>query len=403
MPQTYDVDADHILAEYRDVDPTRLAQFWGTVTAVGTPLRSADGVHTTFLWRDTGAGVPMHVHINRVTDKANYDLGRMQQVPGTDIHVCTLELAPTHRASYGFQPALAPGEYPQGPPPHDSYPACRDPFNAQVLAGEGEYGLSVVSGPASPGQAEWEAAAVDSPGPVITEDIYLGGAERPLWFHLPGNPGPEPLPLLTLFDAEAWFPRLHLPAALDTAQAAGTLPPLAVLGIANVDRPDRVRCLSANADFLAEVAATGAAWAQVQAAARGVQLGDAGRRIIAGQSLGGLSALVAVLNQPGAYAHAIAHSPSLWWEPGVKRSPADLGARPVDWVTERFGGAPISGTTVHLGVGLREGRMLPGAHLLEQTMRHRGWDVELNVYDGGHDLAWWRGALLDDLTRILSR
>lgn len=44
----------------------------------------------------------VHLNLNRITEKENYDYGMMRHVPGTDIWVRTLPLNPTYRGAYSF-------------------------------------------------------------------------------------------------------------------------------------------------------------------------------------------------------------------------------------------------------------------------------------------------------------
>ncbi|MCS5478929.1 alpha/beta hydrolase-fold protein [Corynebacterium sp. YIM 101645] len=404
MTRTFFLTEDQIIEDYSNADKEALDRFWDLVSRFGTPMRELNGVRTTFVWRDMGANVPMHLYMNRITDKQNYDAGLMKQVPGTDIHVLTLELASTLLASYGFQPAAPDGERPKGPPPHDSYPTYLDTHNPRALVRNGINGLSLFEGPFNRFRREWHFDSGDITGTLFSEEVQVGDALRRLWLYLPAEAGEELLPLLTLFDAETWFGRLDLPVALEKAAAEGKIPSMAVLGVSNVDRADRVASLSANEEFLGDVSGPATIWAVTHAASRGATLAGPEGQIIAGQSLGGLSALVSVLGEPERYRYAIAASPSLWWEPGEKRAPADLGSRSVDWITEQFGTSkdPEIDTKILLSVGVREGLSVPRVHLLEQTMRYFRWDVGLNVYDGGHDFAWWRVALIDDLERIFT-
>ncbi|RRO90026.1 hypothetical protein CXF35_03660 [Corynebacterium bovis] len=63
-------------------------------------------MQVTFLWRqERGATCDrVYLRVNRVTDKGREALGLMHHIPGTDVWVLTLDLAPTTRLSYGFVP-----------------------------------------------------------------------------------------------------------------------------------------------------------------------------------------------------------------------------------------------------------------------------------------------------------
>src|SRR5690606_31945897 len=117
--------------------------------------------------------------------------------------------------------------------------------------------------------------------------------------------------------------------------------------------------------------------------------------------LGGLSALFAAVQTPGAYGAVIAHSPSMWWRPGGTATPSSLGAGgEPDWITRQIAERPATGVRVRLDVGTREGPTVAHARTLAAALRSRGYPHRLAVYEGGHDFACWRGALLDGLAAL---
>lgn len=397
---------DELLAQLSWSDPETRAEFWREINHRGTPIWDPDGNRATFCWRNPGGIIapgtePVHLRINRISDKANWDLGFMQAIPGTDIWVRTLDLSPTLLASYSFAPA---GQQP-GPPRHNHYPNLIDPHSSRppLIQAEGGHGLSLLGGSLSPRQAEWrQPTPLRGSSSLENLPLALGDATapvRPCHLYLP--PTRQPVALLTLFDAEIWFPHLNLPQALENAVAAGRIPPVAVLGIGNLGQADRIRALGANPDFLAAVAGVATTWAEQQAAAAGTRLRGRAGRVIAGQSLGGLSALLAAHLHAADYGTAICQSPSLWWTPDGASTPRDLGSHSLDWICEQSLHRPARSTRVHLDVGLREGLTLPRTHQLNQLLQAKGWDSRINTYDGGHDFAWWRGALIDQLATSL--
>ncbi|HIW92890.1 MAG TPA: DUF3327 domain-containing protein [Candidatus Corynebacterium avicola] len=419
------VNAEELLKCYSHASTTETEAFWARIAAEGTPVWSSpdaghvgdqgpDETKITFLWRAPVAAEhpdgleSVHVHVNRVTDKERHDAGYMTHVPGTDIWVLTLSVSPTLRASYGFTP-LRPDEVaPTGMPEPCTYRSHRDPLNHRLpLVDHGPYGLSVLAGPQAPDQDEWESVGLRFVrGGVLREKVALpcDGRPRDHWLYLPPTLA-EDVPLLTLFDAESWFGEMSLPVALDQAMLAGRLPEVAVLGISNIDRLDRIKSLGANSEFLRDVASTSVSWAQNHASDHGVQFAGRERRIVSGQSLGGLSALVAALEQPQSYGIALAHSSSLWWSPGGKSTPRDLaGMTGGGWITGRFAdaGDEIEKVRIRLDVGTREGLTIPQTEILQRTLEDGGWPTEgFHLYDGGHDYACWRGVLVDGLAATL--
>ena len=45
----------------------------------------------------------VHVNLNRITDKENYEYGLMRHVPGTSIWVRTIPITPTYLGAYSFR------------------------------------------------------------------------------------------------------------------------------------------------------------------------------------------------------------------------------------------------------------------------------------------------------------
>lgn len=399
---------------------------WDSLIANGTPLIDPDSDRRTFVWRPpAGMEVPegawVHLHINRITDKDFHSRGLMRSVPGTDIWTLTVSLPETLRASYGFTiryPEEASGHR---PPKHNHYDTFRD-LHSRVhpLVRDGEFGgLSVVVGRLAPSLPEWESGT--SPlsddklrGSITTTELELrvddadDGAAGPLRRCHLYLPDPDdvrgPVSLVTVFDAESWFTRLHLPAALERARETRALPPVAVLGLTAADIPDRKATLGANRVFLREVATTGTEWAERRGAVEGIGFAPPSARIVAGQSLGGLSALCAARDLGEFYGHAIAQSPSMWWTPDGKSKPPDLVGCTTPWITGTFpsaAGGEAPRPHIYLDVGLRETHTVPHMHTLGMHLAAARWPHVLNFYDGGHDNAWWRSSLLDRLTDIL--
>ncbi|KAA9394965.1 esterase family protein [Kocuria coralli] len=301
-----------------------------------------------------------------------------------------------------------------------------DPRNPDPpLRRQGPHGTSIHTGSQAPPQPEWRTGR----GPLerhvgerlegrIVEDsleVPRGSGPRRHLLYLPAPDAQEQsvstsgLPLLVLFDAEVWFDELGLPHALEAAVRAGRLPPLAVLGLTTSGRADRFRSLGANSAFLAGVAETSIPWAERAAVAQGILLAGRDRRILAGQSLGGLSALVGALELPDAFGAALAHSASLWWEhqeagpEGFMPAPPRFDREPGNnWITARFREASARDVRIRLEVGTREGPAAAHNRALHRVLLECGWESEQHLYEGGHDWACWRGCLIDGLDWALS-
>jgi enterochelin esterase-like enzyme len=479
-----------ICAEFDAVDPSRSAeapgqissasadgtsssfdqerQFWEEIARRGTPLVDPcpdDSAlrDVTFLFRADDPEVrSVRLVANRVTDKDRQADGLMSRVPGTGIWGVTLSLPADLRCSYGFSPSTDEVAPPLGGPGRPGPPVLIDPYNPDPpltrpdQSGDG-VGSSVFSGPLAPDHGVWnlgtessaEAAPAlkvtgtnpdndggEGPGTSPGAGLFISGDREiacesyPVRVSLPATP---PAGLLVLFDGRQWFDHL----GVDRAVAAAGLPGLIIIGIGTRSTAERIHTLAGNDGFLRSVAEELVPEIEAEAAAHGSVLPAEARRMICGQSLGGLSALHMAHACPGAFDAVLAHSPSLWWSPGGTATPADLASMDGDdWTARRFldadGGAQScdgadAGSTVgvasdgsivtagistsggkpsscefHLAVGRREGPMVDRATRLVEVLDGLGHRASLSVYEGGHDYACWRGELIDGLRKVFA-
>lgn len=424
----------------------RERQFWDEVARQGTPLVDPCPTDTalrdvTFLYRCTDPEVrSIRLAANRVTDKHRQADGVMARVPGTDIWGVTLTLPADLRCSYGFSPSREEVAPPLSGPGRPGPPAFIDPLNLdppvtrpdQPGAGEG---ASVFSGPLAPDHGMWlfdrpqgataatrttVTAGADAdipaeadggslgedpervrsePALMISADREIGGKKYPVRVSLPSGP---PAGLLVLFDGRQWFDHLCVARAVE---AAG-LPGLIIIGIGTHTTAERTHSLAGNDQFLRSVASELVPDIEAEAAVNGSVLPADARRIICGQSLGGLASLLMARTCPGAFDAVLAHSPSLWWSPGGTATPADLASIDGDdWTARRFREhvAGVGACDFHLAVGRREGPMVDRAGRLAEVLDGLGFSTSLSVYEGGHDFACWRGALIDGLRKVFAQ
>ncbi|WP_142049957.1 enterochelin esterase [Pseudonocardia kunmingensis] len=388
------------------------AGFWPAVAAAGTPLVDrlpGDDRHraVTFLWRgDEPADVL--VLANKLTDAAGADKCRMERLPGTDVWALTYRLPHDWRGSYALAP-LVPGAAPivtgadaelvelrRGRALAVATPADRACmhrwFDALVHARPDPYArerlpdaTTVASLPDAPPQP-WNDPPADVPAGAVVHGALPDG--RACRVHHPaGVARTDPLPLLVVLDGGGWA-ELGLPRTLDALRAADRLPPLRTVGVAAGGPAARTRDLSCDDDFVAALAAD----VPALVAASGAITADPARTIVAGQSLGGLTAVFATLVAPRRFGCALAQSGSFWW-------PNPAGGAEPEWLTGVVAhGSRTSG--VHLQVGTDEEVLLGPTRRMRDALRARGDAVTYREYSGGHDRACWRGGLVDGLVAL---
>lgn len=236
-----------------------------------------------------------------------------------------------------------------------------------------------------------------------------------MWVYLPPDAVPyrparerdgHRLPLLVLCDGDMWFDRLGLQDTLDALIADGALPPLAVLAPDAVGTATRRLELGGRESYVSFLADEVVPWAS----ARWPLTARADRTVVAGQGLGGMTALYAALTRPERFCAVIAQSPSLWWRPGLVPGAVAPDAVGTPWLATLAaglrdglpaGGAGARGAAVHFDVGLHEGALAEHTEALQAVLRARGHRVTRNLHNGGHDYACWRGFLADALVELM--
>ncbi len=130
----------------------------------------------------------------------------------------------------------------------------------------------------------------------------------------------------------------------------------------------------------------------------------AGARVItAGQSYGGLAAAGLLADAPDVVDAAVLQSGSFWFEEGLDRADQRLEATGTLIRRMRDGGLVGAGRRVLVQVGGAEGPMVDGSRDFAAAATGAGFDVELEIWVGGHDHAWYRHGLLTGLDALLGR
>lgn len=350
-----------------------LDELWSRPQPLVEPLGDGTAV-VTFCWR--GDAEQVLLFANRLTDETRLDDTLLERRPGTDLWHASYRMASDWRASYSFL-VQRPGE----PAPWQvgdqvslraaldrGEPDPRNPRSCRNRAGVRQ---SVVALPDAPPQP-WLEPRPDAARGEVTE--VTGPDGRPVWIYdPPGTDADQPLPLVVALDGEVWVGPQSLPTTLDNLLADGEIPPVRAVLPSSGGRDAR--------------------WAELGAAAGEAYVADrllpwldrpSTTVVVAGQSLGGLTALRLGLTRPDLVSGVVSHSASLWQD--------DLAAE-----VARFDGD----LRVHLAHGTQEW-VLAGPHRdLAGRLRGAGVDLDAVEVNGGHDYAWWRGGIADGLRAVL--
>ncbi|GAA3445013.1 enterochelin esterase [Planomonospora venezuelensis] len=378
-----------------------LESFWAEAAARGTPLVEeipGDPGHraVTFLWR--GDAEDVLVMANKITDPGVLGASLMERLDGTDVWHRTYRLRSGWRGSYRLAPRPAgTASQPIGgeaarrrdamitagsPAPRAAIErwclglaqAVADPFNPRTVGGH-----SVAELPDAPPQ-RWLAPRARAGGP---DRRTVGG--RTVWRLRPDRP---PEGTLVLLDGECWLD--DLPVLLGNLTEAGAVPPLTALLVQAGPPAARIRdltCDDAFTAFLADELPSGGH--------------PPARTVVAGQSLGGLTALYSAHRRPDRFGSAVSQSGSFWW-PNDPGGPDDRDGPGGEWLTAELAAAGRVPARAYVEVGTYEWALLGPTRRLRDVLRAGGCELTYREYDGGHDHACWRGSLADGLIAALS-
>ncbi|WP_435610138.1 alpha/beta hydrolase-fold protein [Streptomyces sp. C10-9-1] len=341
------------------------AAFWAQARSpVSVPVGDG-GWDTLFLWR----GGPGSVVFESWSEPVP-----LRRWGGTDCWYARVRMPGRLRVTYRFD--TEEGAY-------------GDPLNPVGVGGE----QSVAATPDTPPQPDWPLFGPGDVLPLPAARIRWapGGplGRRTVRLHPVGGGGP----LVLLLDGDDWLHLHPAAAAFDHAVARGAVPPVTLVFLPARDREAEFGCRTELWEAVRDDLLPRVADLEVPA--------DTGRLVVAGQSLGGLSALYAALRFPGLVTRLACQSGSFWW--GGEVDPADPLGGPVggDAAALLRRGPDLSGLRAAFDVGRHEAAMLPHCEAVEELARRAGATVRVGRADSGHDRAGWRGALLRDVAWAL--
>ncbi|MGW7328587.1 alpha/beta hydrolase-fold protein [Streptomyces sp. NPDC054840] len=343
-------------------------EFWAAAGAPASVPADGGGWVTLFLWRGSAARIGFESWSRDVP---------LRRWDDTDCWYAEVRMPARLRVTYRFLV-------------DDT--AYADPFNP---AGAGA-DRSVAATPDAPAQPHWSAvgAGADAVLPLPRARIRWAserlGGRRTVRVHPAGGGGP----VVLLLDGDDWLYLHPAMTAFDSAVAAGEMPPVTLVFLPTRDREAEFGCRpelweAVRDELLPLVAESGVP-------------ADRERLVVAGQSLGGLSAVYAALEFPDLVSRVACQSASLWWTPDAVKSADPLGGPLGGSVAARLRERPdLSGLRIAFDVGEHETRMLPHCELVESLAERAGATVRTARSASAHDRAGWRQALLRDVAWAL--
>ncbi|MEV4185939.1 alpha/beta hydrolase-fold protein [Streptosporangium canum] len=343
-------------------------EFWA---AAGTPASISagdDGGWTTlFLWRGSPASIGFESWSEPVP---------LRRWGDTDCWYAEVVMPARLRVTYRFLTDDA---------------AYADPFNP-VGAGSDR---SIAATPDAPAQPHWPAIGTDDVLPLPRTRFRWSsgrlGGRRTVRVHPAGGGGP----MVLLLDGDDWLYLHPAMTAFDSAVAHGEMPAVTLVFLPAQARDAEFGCRPELWEAIRDELLPLVAESGVPA--------DRDRLVVAGQSLGGLSALYAALEFPDLVSGVACQSGSFWWTPDAVDLADPMGGPVGGAIAARLRERPdLSGLRVAFDVGEHETRMLPHCGLVETLAEQAGATVRVSRSASGHDRAGWRHALLRDVAWALA-
>ncbi|MFD4243572.1 alpha/beta hydrolase-fold protein [Streptomyces sp. NPDC058525] len=359
-------DTEHAFAAYGLPGEPGTEAFWAAARTPASVPADGGGWSTLFLWRGGPASIGFESWSEPVP---------LRRWGGTDCWYAEVPMPERLRVTYQFLVDDA---------------AHADPFNPAGAGGD----RSVAATPDAPAQPHWPVIGAADVLPLPRARVRWSserlGGRRTVRVHPAGGGGP----VVLLLDGDDWLYLHPAMTAFDSAVAAGDMPPVTLVFLPVRDREAEFACRPAlweavRDELLPLVADTGLP-------------ADADRLVVAGQSLGGLSALYAALEFPDLVSRVACQSGSFWWAPGAVDLADPLGGPAGGALAARLRERPApAGLRIAFDVGEHETRMLPHCEEVEALTVRSGAAVRVSRSPSGHDRAGWRHALLRDVAWAL--
>lgn len=361
-------------------------QFWQN-TAAGAPLvepaPAEPGMNVvTFVWRgDAHAAL---VTVNRVTN--DLESSRMQRIAGTDIWHTGFLLADDWRGSYTMMAVDADGLAEledAGPRAAMGIIRARgvpDPRNPNSTFTHGCRVASVAQLAAAPQQVWFTAPSTDT-APAVGEEHLLPNGRR-VWVHDPRPGAAGPRPLVINLDGDVWYRSGYAATTVDALVDRAAVPAPLVVMIDPGSNTQRTADLHIDGPMAAELVDIVLPWtrAHLPVSERAEDV------VVCGESLGGLTALKVAFDYPHLVGAALAQSSSLW-QHGM-----------LDRVAQA-----TADTRLYLTVGSKESLLLEPNRALANALDSSPVRHTYVEFNGGHDMACWRGYYGDGLLQLLGR
>ena len=402
--------------------------WWQQIKETGTPfIRQSSAVcYVDFFWQDPqgtegeSETVQVLLEVNSVTNHHSWTPRSLTRISGTDVWHGVLELHPQWSGCYVFIP-LTKDQTPEYARKNSDgseqaqrrwylsvmNQAQADPLNLNPgMVGSRDLDCSALHMPEAERIAAWQQWD-EGELPVFNKSESLSFVwhsdlldnERDICCFSTASENQQQ-PLIILLDGQRWSHDSGMPSVLANLTAKGDLPGATYLLISSVDAAVRWAELSCSAAFWQAVLTELIPYLKSD----GTLNFNEHDMTVAGQSLGGLSALYAGLNWPEHVKKIVSLSGSFWWPNRYHKqlsasqrkrifpgSLTDLIARGVFFPDH---------LSAYLAVGDYEPEMIDYNDLMVSWLVKAGSAVIYEKFCGGHDWLPWRSSLVKGLVAV---
>ncbi|HXU31455.1 MAG TPA: enterochelin esterase [Thermoanaerobaculia bacterium] len=383
-----------------------LDRFWQKVAQEGTPLvepieGAKDEVLVTYLWRggDETKNVLVVVSPNDLATPEGIAGARLTRLPQTDLWYLSRRMRNDARFAYSLSvnDSLAP--LAQATPAEEEArwnALIADPKNARSAL---DPQASLAELPAAPKQP-WIVPHPENPAGRLEERTLQSerlGNERIVRVYTPPGYDPKgpPYPLAVILDGRTYSAEIPTPTILDNLFAAGRIPPMIAVFVANPSAESRLAEFTCNPTFVQFLTAELMSW--VRGGWRVTT--EPARTAIVGSSLGGLAAACAAVSSSETFGNVLSLSGSFYWQLTGDAEP--------EGVARRLATGPKLPLRFYLEAGLMEDRQRPGSPSLLTANRHlrdvleaKGYALDYHEFNGGHSILNWRGSIAEGLAAL---
>jgi len=225
-------------------------------------------------------------------------------------------------------------------------------------------------------------------------DLHSEALSRRVALQVYRTPGAEAgSPLVVIYDAFLWGVRAPTWEIAANLAASDDIPPVNIVLVDQLDPESAQRRYDDQTRFLADELIPFLRDHAIAPQRRDIVLAGASRR--------GLAAARAALERPEAFGGVISLSGSYYWSPRGEAA---------EWLGRNVPAAPAEAPRFHLAAGRLEyvetttndGHvMLATNRRFQVALARAGYDAELRIFPGGHDIAGWRHALAEGLVDLL--